>query len=95
MTRRALAMLQAVRVLSGDAVEDLEGHALRVGDVGRVDRAGEELRQVARADPHAQVAVERQRVVAALVDERGDRQVARRADPDLDDLQPAAELPAA
>jgi hypothetical protein len=73
--------------VGGHPVEDLKRDTVLVLDGGRLDGLHEQLRQVARADPLAEIPMPCQRVILAPVRERGDAEVAWGADPDLHHLQ--------
>jgi len=73
--------------VGGHPVEDLKRDTVLVLDGGRLDGLDEQLGQVAWADPLPEIPVQCQRIVLAPVRERGDTQVARGADPNLDDFE--------
>ena len=73
---------EAARVVR-DAVDDQERHAVAVADVRRFDAAHDQLQEVPRADPRAEVTLQAGRVPCEVrdVDFPG------RTDPHLDDLK--------
>src|SRR5215470_15859357 len=71
-----------------DTIEDLEWDTVLVGNIGRLDRLAEKLLQVALADVAGDVA---DIALARLIEELANVDLARRNDPQQDDLQLTAQ----